>query len=59
MMYLLEKRERWMISIASLLTLVFMLDLFGPALLVGVVIFDVSVYFAKSLTSTGILGFVA
>ena len=59
MVHLFKKHERWMISIASFLTLVFMFGLFKSTSLVGVVIFDVLIYFVKSLAFTGIFSFIA
>ncbi|WP_076459460.1 MFS transporter [Limosilactobacillus caccae] len=59
MVHLFKKRERWMIIIASLLTLVFMFGLFKSSSLTAVVIFDVLIYFVKSLAFTGIFSFTA
>lgn len=59
MVHLFKNRERWMIVIASFLTLVFMFGLFKSSSLVAVVIFDVLIYFVKSLAFTGIFSFTA
>ncbi|KRK59882.1 MFS transporter [Limosilactobacillus antri] len=59
MVHWFKGRERWMISIASFLTLVFMFGLFKSSSLVAVVIFDVLIYFVKSLAFTGIFSFTA
>jgi MFS family permease len=59
MVHLFKKRERWMIIIASLLTLIFMFGLFKSSSLTAVVIFDVLIYFVKSLAFTGIFSFTA
>lgn len=59
MVHWFKGRERWMISIASFLTLAFMFGLFKSSSLVAVVIFDVLIYFVKSLAFTGIFSFTA
>lgn len=59
MVHLFKNRERWMIVIASFLTLVFMFGLFKSSSLVAVVTFDVLIYFVKSLAFTGIFSFTA
>lgn len=59
MVHLFKHHERWMIIGASALTLIFMFGLYRSSSLVSVVIFDVSIYFAKSLAFTGIFSFVA
>lgn len=59
MVHLFKHHERWMIIIASFLTLVFMFGLFKSSSLVSVVIFDVLIYFVKSLAFTGIFSFIA
>lgn len=59
MVHWFKGRERWMISIASFLTPAFMFGLFKSSSLVAVVIFDVLIYFVKSLAFTGIFSFTA
>ena len=59
MVHWFKGRERWMISIASFLTLAFMFGLFKSSSLVAVAIFDVLIYFVKSLAFTGIFSFTA
>ena len=59
MVHWFKGRERWMISIASFLTLAFMFGLFKSSSLVAVVTFDVLIYFVKSLAFTGIFSFTA
>lgn len=59
MVHLFKHRERWLITIASLLTLVFMFGLFKSSSLVWIVIFEVLIYFVKSLAFTGIFSFTA
>lgn len=59
MVHLFKNRERWMITIASILTLVFMFGLFKSSSLAAVVTFDVLIYFVKSLAFTGIFSFTA
>ena len=59
MVHLFKGHERWMITIASLLTLVCMYGLFKSTSLVWVVTFDVLTYFVKSLAFTGIFSFTA
>lgn len=59
MIHLFKHRERWMIVIASLLTLIFMFDLFKSSSLMAIVIFEVLIYFVKSLAFTGIFSFTA
>lgn len=59
MVHLFKHRERWLITIDSLLTLVFMFGLFKSSLLVWIVIFEVLIYFVKSLAFTGIFSFTA
>lgn len=54
-----KNRERWMIIIASFLTLIFMFGLFKSKSLVGIVSFEVLIYFVKSLAFTGIFSFTA
>ena len=56
MVHWFKGRERWMISIASFLTLAFMFGLFKSSSLVAVVIFDVLIYF---VAFTGIFSFTA
>ena len=59
MVHLFKHRERWMIVIASLLTLIFMFGLFKSSSLMAIVIFEVLIYFVKSLAFTGIFSFTA
>ena len=59
MVHLFKHRERWLITIDSLLTLVFMFGLFKSSSLVWIVIFEVLIYFVKSLAFTGIFSFTA
>lgn len=59
MVHLFKHRERWLIIIASFLTLVFMFGLFKSSSLVWIVIFEVLIYFVKSLAFTGIFSFTA
>lgn len=57
MVHWFKGRERWMITIASFLTLVFMYGLYKSTSLGAVVTFDVLIYFVKSLAFTGIFSF--
>ena len=57
MVHLFKKRERWMIIIASFLTLIFMFGLFKSSSLAAIVTFEVLIYFVKSLAFTGIFSF--
>lgn len=59
MVHFFKNKERWMIIIASFLTLIFMFGLFKSTSLVGIVSFEVLIYFAKSLAFTGIFSFTA
>lgn len=59
MVHIFRKRERWMIFISSLLTLIFMFGMYKSTTLVWIVIFEILVYFTKSLAFTGIFSFVA
>ncbi|MBU3828019.1 MAG: MFS transporter [Candidatus Lactobacillus pullistercoris] len=59
MVHFFKNKERWMIIIASFLTLIFMFGLFKSTSLVGIVSFEVLIYFVKSLAFTGIFSFTA
>lgn len=57
MVHLFKHKERWLIIIASILTLIFMFCLFKSSSLVNIVLFEVLIYFVKSLAFTGIFSF--
>lgn len=57
MVHLFKHRERWLIIIASILTLIFMFGLFKSSSLFNIVCFEVLIYFVKSLAFTGIFSF--
>lgn len=59
MVHFFKNKERWMIIIASFLTLIFMFGLFKSTSLVGIVSFEVLIYFVQSLAFTGIFSFTA
>ena len=59
MVHFFKNKERWMIIIASFLTLIFMFGLFKSTSLVGIVSFEVLIYFVMSLAFTGIFSFTA
>ena len=59
MVHVFRNHERWMITVSSFLTLIFMFGLYKSASLGAIVSFEMLVYFFKSLAFTGIFSFIS